>query len=149
MLSHAALTPPAVLAPKRRPDHARDTKVGFVVLPLLDELIDNSLLLGDTVQLGNKTRIINHGAHVEEGGHGEEYGKQEIPKIGPICEGWSVRYRASINRMRMPNIPSLKAVPGNNLKSQFKPTRESDAAKMPAIQGCEHSFSISSHVVGN
>ena len=79
MLGDASLTPAAVLAPQRRPDHAGHAEMRFVVLPLADQVVDEGLLLGDAVELGHETGVVDHGSGVEEGREAVGDGEQEIP----------------------------------------------------------------------
>ena len=85
MLGHTALTPTAVLASERRPDHARDAEMALVVLPLADQLVDDGLLLGDAVELGHEAGVVDHGAGVEEAGEGIEDGEQKVPEPCSVC----------------------------------------------------------------
>jgi hypothetical protein len=65
MLGHAFLASLAVLTPQRRPDHARNTKVGLVKLPQLDELVNDGLLLRNAVHLWHETGVLHHGGDVK------------------------------------------------------------------------------------
>ena len=60
MLGDTTTAPPTVFAPKRRTNHAGDTKVGLVELPEADKLVDDGFLLGNTVQLGHKAWVVHH-----------------------------------------------------------------------------------------
>jgi len=84
MLRDATLTPTAVLASQRSPDHAVHAEVRLVVLPLTDQLVDDGLLLSNAVQLGHKARIINHRSDVEEGCEAKQDSKKEVPKPSAI-----------------------------------------------------------------
>lgn len=78
MLGNASLAATTMLASKRCLNHASNTKVGLIVLPLRKEFIDNSLLLGDAIHLGNETRVISHASNVEIRCKTEEDRKKEI-----------------------------------------------------------------------
>ena len=80
MLGNASLAATAMLASKRCLNHARNTKVGLIVLPLRKEFIDNSLLLSNAVHLGDKTRVISHAGDVEIRRKTKEDCKKEVEK---------------------------------------------------------------------
>jgi len=85
MFCNATLAPPAVFASQWRPDHARNAEMGFVILPLADQLIDDGLLLSDAVHLWHKTRVLNHAPDVEKCRHAVEHGKEKIEQPGAVC----------------------------------------------------------------
>ncbi len=85
MLGHAALAPAAMLAPQRRSDHASDTEMRLVVLPLVDQFVDHGLLLRNTIELRYKPRVINHGSDVEKARKDVDKSKQKVPQPCPIC----------------------------------------------------------------
>lgn len=78
MFGNASLAATAMLASKRRLNHASNTKVGLVVFPLSKELINNSLLLSNAVHLGNKTGVVSHACNVEVHCKAEKEGKKEV-----------------------------------------------------------------------
>ena len=83
MLRHAPLAPLTVLAPQRRPDHARHAEVALVELPLADQLVDDGFLLGDALHLGDEARVVGHGAAVEVAHEGEAGAEAEVePPVG-------------------------------------------------------------------
>ena len=86
MLCDATLTPTAVLASQRSPDHAVHAKVRLVVLPLTDQLVDDGLLLSNAIQLGYEARIINHRSDIEEGCGAKQGSENEVPKPSAV---WS------------------------------------------------------------
>jgi hypothetical protein len=133
MLGHAALTPAAVLAPEWCPNHARHAEMRLVVLPLTDQVVDNSLLFGDPVELGNETRVVHHGPRVEEASHGNGNKEHKVPQPCAVCRNLLVIQTKSTRKWE--NLPSPKAVPGKITNSQFNPAIKRDAAKIPAIQG--------------
>lgn len=65
MLGNASLASAAVLASQRRSNHARNTEVGFVILPLREQLVNDSLLLRNAVHLGHEARVVSHAGDVE------------------------------------------------------------------------------------
>jgi hypothetical protein len=75
---NAALASAAMLASQRRADHARNTEMRLVILPLADQLIDDGLLLGNAVEFRYKARVIDHGPDVEESCKAEENGEEKI-----------------------------------------------------------------------
>lgn len=81
VLGHAALAPLAVLASKRRPDHTRDAKVGLVVLPLLEQLVDGGALLGDAVQPGHESGVASDARDEEKRGQTEQGGEDQVQDI--------------------------------------------------------------------
>jgi hypothetical protein len=87
MLGNASLAATTMLASKRCLNHASNTKVGLIVLPLSEEFINNSLLLSNAVHLGNKTRVISHAGNVEIRSKTEEDGKKEVEKSVAVALG--------------------------------------------------------------
>lgn len=62
---NAAITPAAMLAPKRSANHACDAEVGLVKLPQSNQLIDDGLLFSDAAHLGHKAGVFDHAEDVE------------------------------------------------------------------------------------
>lgn len=87
MLGNASLAATTMLASKRCLNHASNTKVGLIVLPLRKEFIDNSLLLGNAIHLGNETRVISHASDVEIRCKTEEDRKKEVEKAVAVSFG--------------------------------------------------------------
>jgi hypothetical protein len=50
----------AVLASQWHPDHTVYTEVLLVIIPFLEKLIDDGLLLAETRKPGNIARIVDH-----------------------------------------------------------------------------------------
>ena len=78
MLGNASLAATTMLASKRCLNHASNTKVGLIVLPLRKEFIDNSLLLSNAIHLGNEPRVVSHASDVEIRGKTKEDRKKEV-----------------------------------------------------------------------
>ena len=76
MLSYAAPTALAMLAPQGSPDHAKYAKIHFVKFPLLKELGDDSSLLIPASKLGNETGVFDHGVNIEICGQPIEHREQ-------------------------------------------------------------------------
>lgn len=85
MSSHTSLTPPTMLTSQRRPDHALHTKVRLVKLPEADELINNSLLLRNTIQFRYKAWVASHAAVVEPSAETESACENEVHEKCPVC----------------------------------------------------------------
>lgn len=81
MLGYTTLAPPAVFAPKRCSYHARNTKVGLVILPLLEQVVNDGSLLGDAIQLGHEAGIISHARDIEEGGEAVQDGEHQVEYV--------------------------------------------------------------------
>ena len=72
-----------MLAPQRRPNHARNTEVGLVKFPQLDELVDDGLLLRDAVHFRNKARIVHHSGDIKVANEGKEDDESQVePPVG-------------------------------------------------------------------
>jgi len=82
MPGNAALTPAAMFASQWSSDHARNTKVGLIKLPEADQLVDNGLLFGDSIELRHETRIVDHTPDIKPGaqGIGEDERKVHQPR---------------------------------------------------------------------
>ena len=78
VLRNTSLAPAAMLAPKRRADHACRAEVRLVKLPGADEVIDNGLLLGNSVHLRDKAGVVHHGRDVEVGSHSQEGSETQV-----------------------------------------------------------------------
>jgi hypothetical protein len=65
MLGYTAIASLAVLAPQWHTNHARNAKVLVIELPQAQELINDSLLLGQAAKFGNIARFIKHGTEIE------------------------------------------------------------------------------------
>jgi len=136
MLGNAALAPTTVLASQRRPDHAGDTKVGFVKLPSRNQVVDDGFLLGDPIHLGHEPGVVRHAPDVEPRREADEDGTEKVDKIGLIW-GLLVPWHFGLRLMRDSLGPALAlAVNANKVVIQFRPQKKSDAANMPDIQGC-------------
>jgi len=86
----ATLAPAAMLAPKRRSDHARNTEVGVVEFPKSDEFVNHGLLLSDAVQFGHKTWVVTHTPDVKPGAEREGDGKRKIREPSSVCPAVSM-----------------------------------------------------------
>ncbi len=60
MLGHAASTTLAMFTADRPPNHALHAEVLFVVLPRLEQLLDDSFLLVSAPGLGHVARVLDH-----------------------------------------------------------------------------------------
>lgn len=78
MLGNAALTLLAMLAAEGVAYHARDTEVRLVKLPLSQQVVNDGLLLGNTVQLRHKAWIEYHASGVKIGSEAKKAEKQEV-----------------------------------------------------------------------
>lgn len=89
MLGNASLTSAAVLASQGRSNHARNTKVGLVKLPLRKQLIDNSLLLRNAIHLGHEAGIVSHAGNVEIRCEAVKDGKDDVEEQVAVALGRS------------------------------------------------------------
>jgi hypothetical protein len=78
MLGHTSLAATAMLASKRSLNHARNTEIGLIILPLRNKPINDSLLLRDALHLWDKSGIISHTCDVKIHSEAEEDGKKEV-----------------------------------------------------------------------
>ena len=67
VLSHTARASATVFAPHRYPRHAVNAEGLFVELPEANQLLNNCLLGGTTVELWYVSRIFNHANRVKVG----------------------------------------------------------------------------------
>lgn len=85
MLGDATLASAAMLAAQRCTDHTRYAKVRLVILPFLNEVVDDGLLLSDAVQFRDEPRVIDHGTGVEESSESKGYREDQVPQQCPFC----------------------------------------------------------------
>lgn len=90
MSRHATMASPTVLTSQRRANHTLDAKVRLVIFPQADKLINNGLLLRNTVHLGNEAGIKHHAAIVEPCAQAEEDSKTQIQKYMSILGVWDL-----------------------------------------------------------
>lgn len=93
MLGHTSLAATAMLASKRSLNHARNTEIGLIILPLRNKPINDSLLLRDALHLWDKSRIISHACDVEIHSEAEEDGKKEVKKAVAVAFARAQRCR--------------------------------------------------------
>jgi hypothetical protein len=85
MLGNTSLAATAMLASKRSLNHARNTKVGLIILPLGNKSINDGLLLRDALHLWDESRIISHACDVEVQSEAEEDRKKEVEKAMTVA----------------------------------------------------------------
>jgi hypothetical protein len=93
MLGNTSLAATAMFASKRSLNHARNTKVGLIILPLRNKFINDSLLLSDALHLWDKSRIISHTCDVEIHSGAEEDRKKEVEKAVAVAFACAQRCR--------------------------------------------------------
>jgi len=81
MTSNAAMAASAVLAPDRRPNHARNAKIGLIKLPQRKQLVNDSLLLSDAVESWHKAGVGTHCGDVIKHHESVQDCKHEIEQI--------------------------------------------------------------------
>ena len=97
MFGDATLTPLAVLASQRCPDHARYTKVRLVEFPHSQQLLNNGLLLGNAIEFGDESRIENHRRRIEVCRDPVKNNEEEIEK--PMASSKGIYYHWSAYSM--------------------------------------------------
>ena len=87
MFGDTTLTPLAVLASQRCPDHACDTEVGLVKFPHSEQLLDNGLLLGNAVEFGDKSWIEDHGRGIKVRRNSIQYHEEQVEEPMAASKG--------------------------------------------------------------
>lgn len=65
MFCNTPLTPPAVLAAKRRPNHTLNAEILIVKFPEIQQLCDNYLLLDSAARFGHIAWILCHADYIK------------------------------------------------------------------------------------
>ena len=87
MLGNTTLAPFAVLASQRCTDHTRDAEVGLVEFPHSQQVVNDSLLLGNAVEFGDKPRVEDHGGRIEVRGESVKNQEEQVKQTMFATEG--------------------------------------------------------------